>query len=412
MSRASDADQALLTRARRRLTALSAVAVTGALVLVGVLVLVVESRAEQAAVVSQLATACSTANDDGAPPAGIWLAVLSQDGRLTSSADAPPGLPDLDLLRRATDRVQQGTVRAGAVTYLVRSERRGDRTVQAAMSVVDRDDDRRRLMGSVAVAELVGLAASVLIGAGLGRRALRPLADALERQRRFVADASHELRTPLTQLHTRTQMLDRDLAADRPELRAESSRLVDDSRRLGEVITDLLTSAELDHEPGRYGPVDLAAVTAAVVDGAGVQARAAGIGLVLNSAGPAAVRGSGMALHRVAAALVDNALGHTGADGHVVVELGPVRTGQRWAGGRADLVRLAVRDDGIGFDPADAERLFDRFARGEQGRGRRYGLGLALVREVVSSHGGTVTATGEPGRGAVFTVLLPALREL
>ncbi|MBO2464749.1 ATP-binding protein [Actinomadura violacea] len=73
-----------------------------------------------------------------------------------------------------------------------------------------------------------------------------------------------------------------------------------------------------------------------------------------------------------------------------------------------DRVELAVRDDGVGFDPADAERIFQRFTRGAQGRGRRFGLGLALVREVVESHGGTIDAVGRPGAGASFTVRLPA----
>ncbi|WP_231956965.1 MULTISPECIES: sensor histidine kinase KdpD [unclassified Actinoplanes] len=70
---------------------------------------------------------------------------------------------------------------------------------------------------------------------------------------------------------------------------------------------------------------------------------------------------------------------------------------------------LAVRDDGTGFAPADAGRLFDRFARGH-GDQRRFGLGLALAREVVTGHGGVIEAVGEPGRGAVFTVRLPAAR--
>ena len=404
MSAAAAADAALVRRARRRLTILTAAAVTGALLLVGVLVLAVESRVEQDAVVAQLKAACATADDDADAPAGTWLVVQSPGGALTASPRLPVGLPDLGPLHRVTGAgVEQDIVRAAGVTYLVRTERRGDRTVQAAMSVADRDDDRRRLLGSVAIAELVGLVASVAIGAGLARRALRPLADALARQRRFVADASHELRAPVTQLHTRAQLLDRDLAGAGPAVRGEAHRLVQDSRQLGEVITDLLTSAELDHQPGRYGPVDVAAVATDVVDGVRVRADAAGVVLELRTSGSATVRGSATALRRVAAALLDNALGHTPAGGRITVEAGPARGG---------LVRLVVRDDGTGLDPADAERVFERFARGQQGQGRRYGLGLALVREVVTAHGGTVRASGRRGDGATFTVLLPALMRL
>ncbi|WP_434737144.1 ATP-binding protein [Actinospica acidiphila] len=67
-------------------------------------------------------------------------------------------------------------------------------------------------------------------------------------------------------------------------------------------------------------------------------------------------------------------------------------------------VELTVADTGRGFEAGEAERLFRRFHRGGGGR---YGLGLALLREVVTSHGGTVAASGRPGHGARFTVRLP-----
>jgi two-component system OmpR family sensor kinase len=69
---------------------------------------------------------------------------------------------------------------------------------------------------------------------------------------------------------------------------------------------------------------------------------------------------------------------------------------------------VAVADTGDGFDPADGGRLFDRFYRGAGAGERRFGIGLALLREVVDGHGGTITAEGVPGAGATFTVRLPA----
>ncbi|WP_162795529.1 sensor histidine kinase, partial [Nonomuraea lactucae] len=114
--------------------------------------------------------------------------------------------------------------------------------------------------------------------------------------------------------------------------------------------------------------------------------------------GPPVVRGAQSALRRVVSALLDNALGHTGAGGHIWVTLS---TG-------SGTVELAVRDDGVGLDPDDAERLFTRFVGGPHSEERGFGLGLALVREVVDGHGGTITADGRPGAGAVFTVCLPA----
>jgi signal transduction histidine kinase len=97
----------------------------------------------------------------------------------------------------------------------------------------------------------------------------------------------------------------------------------------------------------------------------------------------------------VLSALVDNALAHTSPGGHIWVTLA----------GTPAKVEVTVRDDGSGLDPGDAGRLFG----GGRGEGVRHtGLGLALAREVVDGHGGTITADGRPGAGAAFTVRLPA----
>ncbi|WP_327000548.1 sensor histidine kinase [Dactylosporangium sp. NBC_01737] len=96
--------------------------------------------------------------------------------------------------------------------------------------------------------------------------------------------------------------------------------------------------------------------------------------------------------------LLNNALAHLPDGGSIdVTVLDP-------GDGTAQVV---VADTGAGFDPADAERIFDRFHRGAGAGDRRYGLGLALLREVVTSHGGTITADAHPGAGASFTVRLP-----
>jgi signal transduction histidine kinase len=75
-----------------------------------------------------------------------------------------------------------------------------------------------------------------------------------------------------------------------------------------------------------------------------------------------------------------------------------------------DRIELAVVDDGTGLDPSQATELTQRFARGSgaPGHGRRFGLGLALVGEVVHAHGGTLALDGRPGEGATATITLPA----
>jgi signal transduction histidine kinase len=147
--------------------------------------------------------------------------------------------------------------------------------------------------------------------------------------------------------------------------------------------------------------VDLASVAADVCESERVRADARHVRIELTvDSGDHRVRGIVPALQRVLSSLVDNALAHTSTLIQVTIDSDPA----------AGTVSCTVRDDGVGFDPAEAGRLFERFARGSHGDSRRFGLGLALVQEVVHGHGGTAVATGTPGRGAAFTITLPAHR--
>lgn len=209
----------------------------------------------------------------------------------------------------------------------------------------------------------------------LARRATAPLADALSR-------------------------LQMDLRAGAGDIATDVDHLVTGTRHLGEVVEDLLLSTQLHRRDDARTPVELGVVAADVIADQITRAQQQDVALTLvpDAAGPSVVSGHEAALRRVLTALVDNALSHTPPGGHVSVELGTDH----------DMVTVVVRDDGTGFDPADAEHLFDRFAHGGHDDHRRFGLGLSLAREVVTGHGGRIDASGHPGQGATFTVRLPA----
>ncbi|PSK62748.1 Sensor-like histidine kinase senX3 [Micromonospora sp. MH33] len=200
-------------------------------------------------------------------------------------------------------------------------------------------------------------------------------------------------------LHTRAQVLARR-ARSRPadRLTDQLDQLVADTRALGEVVEDLLVSAAAEHQPLPDTEVDLAEVAREVVASMSAYAQEHQVELRVEAPGPARVRGARTALRRALTALVDNAVGHAIDGGHVTVSVT----------GRDGRVAAAVADDGVGLDPAEADRLFDRFAHGTAGAGRRFGLGLALVQHVARAHRGTVELAGARGRGATVTLLLPA----
>ena len=400
-------DRGLLRRARRTLAVQAAAAIVLSVLVAGVLALIVVMRTERSSLDSEVRRTAATEEDVVDPPDGMWIFQQDAAGRIDGTRGAPAGFPD----RAALARVRAGGAAelteesAGGAEYLVLTRARHTGTVQVLAGLAELHAERDRLVAALAVGEIVALAVALLFAVLLARRATAPLGEALTRQRQFVADASHELRTPLTQLHTRAQLLQADLrgGATPAQMAPDIEQLVGGTRQLGEVVEDLLLSSQLARRP--YGHVDehvdLTAVAASVVAGLAARADDRGIDLALvpDAGGRPIVVGREAALRRVVTALVDNALSHTARGGHVTVELGTEESG-RW-------VTATVRDDGTGFDPADAERIFRRFARGH-GDMRRFGLGLALAREVVSGHGGTIEAWGSPGEGATFTVRLPA----
>jgi signal transduction histidine kinase len=264
------------------------------------------------------------------------------------------------------------------------------------------DDNDALIRDALLIAGIVGIVIAGLVGFYAARRAVAPLGEALALQRRFVADAGHELRTPLTVLHTRAQLLARRMDPDDPK-RPMVDQLLDDSRVLGEIVDEMLESAALAADPSRGELLDPGALSAEVALSMRVLATGAGVTLTSTPSGHQQVRGSRSALRRALTALVDNSLSHTPSGGQVLM----------MTADRGDRVLITVTDDGGGLAGDDADRLTERFARGlgsggGVGGGRRFGLGLSLVREVATAHGGTFTLTDGARGGAIATIELPA----
>ena len=225
---------------------------------------------------------------------------------------------------------------------------------------------------------------------------LARLEGASARQRAFVSDAAHELRSPLASARSQLEVAATvDAGTPAGELARE---VLVDVERLGRLVDDLLLLARVDEAPARRRePVDLSGLAAEVV----ARCASARVPVVLDPGpdhGPVVVAGDGVAVRRVLTNLVDNAVRHAASRVCVTVASSP------------DGAVLSVTDDGPGIAAADRERVFDRFTRLDAARGREEGgagLGLAIVRELVRAHGGTVTLEdADPGLRAV--VMLPA----
>ncbi|MCX6483734.1 MAG: HAMP domain-containing sensor histidine kinase [Mycobacterium sp.] len=395
-------DLSVVRRAGRIVAIQTSLALAAVLLLVGLVIATVFVRAQNNQVTAELNEVAMTADDVGDPPPGVELVLRDNDDSVATSDGGEAGVPLLSGPEGFTDLSDHD--RHYRALVVDRPEGR----VIALMDLAPFGASRGRLLSALALAELAGILASIGVVVLFTRRSVRPLAQALALQRRFVADASHELRAPLTVLHTRAQLLaNRVSSGDLAAARKDADALVDDTRILGGIVDDLLASATMTAGTPEAARVDLEALARSVCDSMGVYAGSLGVTLGCDVSGAddiggVDVMGSEAALRRAVTALIDNALGHEHSGG--TVQLRVYRDGQQ--------VIASVADDGEGIDPDVMPTLFNRFSHGAAHTTRAaresYGIGLALVREIVQAHGGDIRVSSIPGRGATFTMTLLA----
>ncbi len=215
---------------------------------------------------------------------------------------------------------------------------------------------------------------------------------------RFLGDASHELRTPLTTVRANLDLVRRP-GLPEDERRAIIADASDEAERMGRLIGDLLSLARAESGVRLESrPVELDAL---LVESVRRQRQTAThLRMSLVSVEQAVVEGDRDRLHELFGILLDNAARYTPAGGNVTAAL-EVRDGRA-------IVR--IEDTGIGLDPQDRERIFERLYRGARAREIRpsgTGLGLAIARWIVEAHGGTIRLTDRAGGGTLATVTLP-----
>ena len=265
-----------------------------------------------------------------------------------------------------------------------------------------------------------------------------------ERMRQFVADASHELRTPLTAIRgyaeyyrqrggldngtpgpdngtpgpgegrPRPALATRESDAGQltgPDLDRIMERVEQESARMGGLVEDMLVLARLDEQrPIERRPVDLLSLAADAVQDARIVAPDRTIDLTVGQGTAFLVLGDEARLRQVISNLMSNALTHTPEGTPVTVRILAGYQGNP----AVPAVILEVADRGPGLTREQAERVFERFYRADQARGRRTGgtgLGLAIVAALVAAHGGTVGVNAPSGQGATFWITLPLAPE-
>lgn len=237
----------------------------------------------------------------------------------------------------------------------------------------------------------------------MSKKAMEPISAAFNRQKEFVGDASHELRTPLSVMMSSidamemTDGMEEDLFAQKLLQNMKS-----EVKRMTGLVSDLLVLARADSGSAEraHEQLDITVEAQNVIDSLAPYAQANQIVLHLEAPSSLTVMGDKARLKQLMYILLDNAIKYSPDGGPVWLRI--ETSGRDWT--------MTVKDEGIGIDPADQERIFDRFYRSDKSRTRTlggHGLGLSIARWIAGIHSGFITVESEPGKGSMFFVKIP-----
>ena len=227
----------------------------------------------------------------------------------------------------------------------------------------------------------------------------RRLRESNERLEQFAYAASHDLQEPLRMVSSYLQLIDRRYGDALDEDGAEFLEYaVDGAERMREMIDGLLEYSRIETQGDPFEPVDLDAVLEDVRDDLRLQIDETDAEISIEPL--PTVEGDPSQLRQVFQNLLSNAIAYSG-DARPRVRIDAERRGRMWS--------ISVRDDGVGIDPGEQDRIFEVFQR-LHGREEHdgTGIGLALCQRIVERHGGTIRVDSEPGEGSTFSVALPA----
>lgn len=224
-------------------------------------------------------------------------------------------------------------------------------------------------------------------------------------RREFAVNVSHELKTPVGALSLLAESIEEG-ADDVEMVRSFAGKMRKESRRLTKLVQEIIEISRLQGGDSvvDHVEVDIAAVIAEAIDGAHTGAQAKQISIAADVRAHPTVLGDRDLLLMALRNLVDNAVHYSDPGKRVTVS----------CTADADVVSIAVVDQGIGVDLKDQERIFERFFRTDPARSRESGgtgLGLSIVKHVALQHAGTVDLWSQPDVGSTFTLRLRTYQE-
>ena len=296
---------------------------------------------------------------------------------------------------------------AGAIWVTITSALRPLREVERTAAMVAAGDTSQRLVERDKSTEIGRLNASLNSMLDSVDDAMTSRNNTVDQMRRFVSDASHELRTPLVTLRGYAELYRIGALKKKADIAEAMQRIESESLRMTELVENLLALARMDES------APLAKQQTNLVELASISARdSAAIGsknkiVIVDLDGKKLAKGAEVmaavdasSMRQVLTNLLVNAAKFSKPKGQIEIALAE----------NSGRVVLEVRDHGEGIPAALREKVFERFFRADNSRNRETGgsgLGLSIVKNIVTRHGGDIKALETPGGGATFRVTLP-----
>ncbi len=262
---------------------------------------------------------------------------------------------------------------------------------------VDGSMNRSAMMQSITIAGIVLLGCATLVLVlifPLSKRAVKPIVESYEKQKRFVTDVNHELKTPLTLIMANAEIAELELGKNEwlDDIRSEGNRMT-------ELVDQLVSLSRMDEERHTLNVTDVAIgrLVSDTVAEFEALAQSKGKTLTSNIDEGAIYHGDELLLHRLIGILMDNAVKYCDQGGEIRVTL---------RGGRHTV--LTVENTYAAVDETELYRLFDRFYRADKARTFTggYGIGLSMARSIAEKHKGEISAYKKDGTHIGFKVVL------
>lgn len=347
----------------------------------------------------------------------LFFYVFDNEGRLLNFARASFRIEPFIL-----DTIAQEKVEPGGVTVFSKPGSENTRKARIMLTAQQVRDDEGHVTQTVYVGKdvtamyngmekatyalaflgAIALVIATIVGHILSGKAMIPLRQAYEKQRRFAADASHELRTPLAVVMASAELLQNDPSIKSPFLRQVIDDVRDEVKKMTKLVSDLLVVARSDNKalklkPQKFNLSALIEQTARLMQPLAEQKK---IDLQAENLPKVEIQADEQKIRQLVLILVDNAVKYTPDGGRVSVRYESTEKGK---------VRFSVSDTGIGIAKEDQAKVFDRFYRVDKARSREMGgngLGLAIAQEIVHLHKGRIWIQSELGQGTTFFVEL------